>query len=180
MGRAERVSPAWGPAFVRDGAILAGVTLTAVAATALAVSALGLGDEARGAFSLTLPVPQGSGGDAVDIAVNNMRVTVLPLGAALLVSWYRRARRTLDALLIILLAINVALVGVALGGYGWRLADALAWHGPLEAAGFAIAGAAYTAARRSPLGYRPLAWHAGCSWVMLAAAATLEVRGPLT
>jgi hypothetical protein len=167
-------------ALLRDGATLSAVTLVAVALTALAVLALGLGDDARARFALTLPAPRGTWAHAGDILLNNVRVTVLPLGAALLVARLPVAgRRVLDVVLIAVLALNAALVGAALGAYGWPLARALAPHGLLELAAFAIAGAAYTAARRG-MGFAPrrVAAYTGLAWLLLAPAAALEVRRP--
>ena len=71
-------------------------------------------------------------------------------------------RLPLDATLGLLLALNMAALGAALGGYGPRLLEALALHGPLELAAFALAGGAYLAARARPAHHRP-PWRAAAA-----------------
>ena len=58
---------------------------------------------------------------------------------------------TVDAVLALAVAANVALVGSALGAYGERMAVAMLPHGPLELAAYALALALYLRARRGPI-----------------------------
>ena len=80
----------------------------------------------------------------------------------------------LDVVLGLAVAVNVALVGVALGAYGDRMAIAMLPHGPLELAAFTLALALYLQARRGPIpGRHVLAVGAACL-AGLALAALLE------
>ena len=65
-------------------------------------------------------------------------------------------------------------LGAAAGGYGPRLLETLALHGPLELAGFALAGAAYLAARTQQLTLPDLGTTAAVAAVLLLAAAWIE------
>jgi hypothetical protein len=97
-----------------------------------------------------------------------------------------RAGRTLvrlacDAGAVGLLAPSGALVAVALGAYGSRMAAAILPNGPLELAAFALALSVYRDARRRPVRAARALGHAATGLALLAAAALLETyAGPPT
>jgi hypothetical protein len=80
----------------------------------------------------------------------------------------------LDTLLALEAALNVLVVGAALGAYGNRMIAAILPHGPLELAAFALALALYLRARRGPLAPRRIAATALAGLGLLAVAAVLE------
>jgi hypothetical protein len=79
-----------------------------------------------------------------------------------------------DAVLALAVAVNVALVGGALGAYGERMAVAMLPHGPLELAAYALALALYLRSRRGPLPTRHVLAVGAVCLAGLALAALLE------
>lgn len=94
-----------------------------------------------------------------------------PLGAALLAA--------VDAVLVLSVAVNTILVGVAVGAYGTRMIAAILPHGPVEFIAFAVALALHLRARRGPLGARHILTTAAACLAVLALAAVLETFAPL-
>jgi len=112
----------------------------------------------------------GTPAEALDILLTNGRV----LAAITLAAWAAgrsgALRPMLDASVALTAALNVALVGVAIGAYGPR---ALAWlpHLPLEWAALACALAAYTQHRRTAQPLHTLAAPlAACAPLLVLAA----------
>ncbi|MEN3284324.1 MAG: hypothetical protein V7607_5464 [Solirubrobacteraceae bacterium] len=160
----------------RDVATVAGLLFGMAAFTCLAVCAVGLSRDVRHALALNVGGHRRPIADAIPIAVNNVRVTVTALGGSVIVARFPRARPVLDVALVAVLAINAALLGAAIGAYGGPLLEDLAWHGPLEVSGFAIAGAAYLdARRRASIRWQRLGSCIALSWTFLLAAAVLEL-----
>jgi hypothetical protein len=89
-----------------------------------------------------------------------------PLGTVLLAA--------VDSVLALETALNVALVGAAVGAYGRPMIIAVLPHGPVELAAYARALALYLRARRAPLARRRVAAVAATSAATLALAALLE------
>lgn len=87
------------------------------------------------------------------------------------------ARAGFDLLIAAIAALNVCVVGLALGAYGPRMARALAPHAPVELAAFSLALAAYWMARRQELAPRRLLGAWGGAMFLLALAAALETWG---
>lgn len=127
-------------------------------------------------------------GEAGSILLNNERF-VLGLGAAAWVEQFRLrqipiANRTFSPLTLLGLAVdiivplaalvNVALVGLAVGAYGWRMLGALLPHGPFEVCAYCIAANLFVTARRRPLARREWVAAGAASLVLLAVAALLE------
>lgn len=124
---------------------------------------------------------------AVSIFVNNAAVlgTIFAASAVVQSRWMTRAEparasaavvvlAAVDTVLALEVAVNVLLVGAALGAYGTRMAVAVLPHGPVELAAFARGLALYLDARRAPLATRnAIAVAAGCL-AALALAAVLE------
>ena len=122
-------------------------------------------------------VPQ-TPGQAVAIAAHNATLAAAPLSAAAIAQRLRPIQVGVEILLAALLITNSALIGLALGAYGARLAAAVAVHLPLELAAFSLAGGTYLAATAKALGHRTLAaTAAGCA-VLLTAAAVAETYLP--
>jgi Stage II sporulation protein M len=124
---------------------------------------------------------------AVAIFAGNARL-LAAIFAAILVAqspWLagREARRgpllsvltaAVDTVLTLSVAVNVALVGAALGAYGQRMVVAVLPHGPLELAAYALALAVYLRARREPIAARHVIAVAALCLGGLAVAALLE------
>ncbi len=146
--------------------------LTALAA-ALAAGLPGAAELVRDALALDLqPDPQ-QPSETLTITLTNLRVAALPVLGALAVTHAAHARALFDALLAVVLGLNVALVGAAIGAYGpVRLAPWL-MHLPLEWAGLSLPLAAYLHAR-SRRSTRPSAL-----LVLLAATTALLAVGAL-
>lgn len=124
---------------------------------------------------------------AVSIFAGNARLLAAVFGAILVAQspWLagRDARRgpvmnvltaAVDTVLAFAVAVNVALVGGALGAYGERMAVALLPHGPLELAAYTLALALYLQARRGPIAARHVLAVGAVCLGGLALAALLE------
>ncbi len=172
-------NPLRGPA-----AIVAAATAIA-ALVAVAVIVLDACTSVRALMPLRLPARSGSWHAALSIYTHNLAVAAIPLLAATAVGRPQgptlRWRRTVDALLATILAVNAARVGAAAGAYGLPLIRYLALHGPLELSAFAIAAVPYLRARSDPGQAGPIVGRAAlvCA-ALLALAAVLEVRRGLT
>ena len=124
---------------------------------------------------------------AVSIFAGNARLLAAVFAAILVAQspWLagRDARRgpvmtalvaAVDTVLTLAVAVNVALVGAALGAYGNRMAVAMLPHGPLELAAYALALALYLHARRGPIAARHVLAAGSVCLGGLALAALLE------
>jgi len=141
---------------------------------ALCVAVAGQGAAARAELGFTFPAAAREVGAGAALAAHNARYVAAVLLACFAVAGVPALRPFLDAGLAALLGFNAALIGVALGAYDLRLARALAVHGTLELAAFALAGGAYLRARRGALGPRALLGAGAASFVLLSAAALVE------
>jgi hypothetical protein len=129
-------------------------------------------------------------GEAGSILLDNGRF-VLGLGAAALLAQLivrgTRAKKPTDAIrmlaplsiavdAVVLLAVlvNVALVGVAVGAYGGRMLVALLPHGPFEVCAYCIAANLFINARRRPIARREWLTAGLVCAGMLTLAAVLE------
>jgi hypothetical protein len=121
------------------------------AATAVLVRALGADPAARELLGFRFDPPARQPGEALRVAATNLRLVAAGLVAAWAVTSRPRLRLPFDITLALLLALNVGAVGLAVGAYGTRAVHAVALHGPLELAAFALAGGAYLAAREGQL-----------------------------
>jgi hypothetical protein len=152
--------------------------LLAAAAAALVaclVAATPAGDLVRDSFDAYLHHRPGDPGRAAYIFARNAGVGALFLACAWLVANQPGQRRALDAFVIGACAVFVVRFAVMVGGFGWPVVSYMATYGPIEAAGLAVAAAAYLSARsRSALSVRDLAPVASCSLALLLIAAILE------
>lgn len=152
---------------------------TAAAISALAMTAAaavlvtGSSDDARSLLGLDFRGVNRSPGDAISIAADNAALVggVLVCASAL----PRLSRRlVVDALLATILALNAAILGIAIGAYRVRAITALAPHAPLELAAFSLAGGAYMQVRKQAITTRSLTLVAAACAVLLVAAGFLE------
>ena len=158
----------------RHAARVALATLALIASIGVLVWTRGAGDEARELLGFRFDRPGRHPGDAIGVAATNLRLVAAALVAAWSLRICPRLRLPLDITLAAVLALNTVAAGVALGAYGPRLLGAVAPHGPVELAGFALAGGAYLAARAGQPGAGRLALAAGGAVVLVAAGAALE------
>jgi hypothetical protein len=171
-----------GPAAV---ALAIAALVVVVAATAAVVDAEG----ARRALGFTFEGVPREPGEALSILANNLRLAFAAVGACLVAHLLRptltsralervpaRALVTIcDATLALACVGHVLIAGVALGGYGGRMAAALLPHGPLELVAFSLVLSAYLRARRGGLAPRRLAATSGACASLLLAGAVAEV-----
>jgi hypothetical protein len=145
------------------------------------VVALMVRAETRGFLRYAFPQSSLGLGGAARILSNNLGLVATPLGAATLLvlaegnQW--RPRRLIvagDAVIGLLVCINVLVVGASLGAYGARMVRYTLPNGPVELAGFAVAISAYLDARGAALGWNRLIRLAAASACLLAVAALLE------
>lgn len=163
------MTAAWAPvAAVAGGAV--GIT----SLVAVAVVATGSRSAARDYFALPFPGPSRQGGDVVQIAAHNGRYALGVMLSCVAVQAAPRMRPLLDVVLAGLLGLNAGLIGLAWGAYGTQLLRALALHGSVELAAFAVCGGAYLRARRGRLPARGLALAGGTCAVLIILAAGLE------
>jgi len=141
---------------------------------ALCVAVAGQGAAARAELGFTFPAAARELGAGAALAAHNARYVAAVLLACFAVAGVPALRPFLDAGLAALLGFNAALIGVALGAYDLRLARALAVHGTLELAAFALAGGAYLHARRARLERGELALATVGSLVLVLGAGLAE------
>ena len=161
---------------VRDTAriSIAGLLLAGVAA--LLVVVLGVEHGVRAWYGLHPSSPTAV--SPAHVFANNVQVCAIALLGGINVRVWPRARWLLDPILLGLVAINVLLVGAALGAYGAPLLRLIAAHALLELLAAGVAGAAYLhARRREPLSLSAVSWCAVATAGMLILAAVLEVHG---
>jgi hypothetical protein len=151
--------------------------LAAAAAAAIAclVAATPAADAVRDSFDAYLHHRPGDPGRAAYIFARNGAVAGVFLACAWLVANQPHHRRSLDVFVIGACGVFVVRFALMVGGFGWPVVRYIASYGPLEAAGLAVAVAAYLGARsRSDLSAREVAPAAIASLALLLVAAILE------
>jgi hypothetical protein len=151
---------------LRALARLAGVVTVVIGAIAL-LAEVTIAAQARHWLGFTFTGVPHRIGEASTILFNNERF-VLGLGAAawvaqlkvrksspydpgsvtvalMVLSWF------VDGVVLFAALVNAAMVGLALGAYGWKTVEALLPHGPFEVAAYCVAGNLYLNARRRVL-----------------------------
>jgi hypothetical protein len=121
------------------------------------------------------------------IFTGNLRLAAAPLTAALLLQLANRdggavkhGRALLDAIITIVLGLNIVIVGAGFGGYGPRMIRYALPHGPVELAGYCCALTVYTTARAGHPHTREAWLLPSASVALLAVAAVLEaVASPI-
>ena len=142
---------------------------------------------ARRLLSFAFPTRPPGLDAAWGIFTGNLRLAAAPLAGALLLHLADRhgdpvklVRTLLDAIIAIVLGLNVMIVGAGFGGYGPRMIRYTLPHGPVELAGYCCGLTIYTSARaRHP--HPRHAWLLpSASVALLALAAVLEaVASPI-
>jgi hypothetical protein len=173
------------PGSLRTSARLLGLLLFVPLALGTALHLVpGLPDLARQQQPLALRPDRPATAQAIYLLCENLRALAVPLlcAYALPTTQPRHRRRInlralLDAFLAFSVAANVAVLTVALAGYGpLRLAPWLP-HLPVEFGAMALALSSYLAARRGALRLRHLPVVVGAAALLLAVAAVLETWG---
>jgi hypothetical protein len=120
------------------------------------------------------PTPDGGVGEAASIAAGNARVLVAPFALCLLdLPSSRLGRCVGDLLVLVLVALNTILVGLAVGRWRGQLLPYIPQL-PVEWAALTIATAAWLISRDSHASRRRLAILAGATSLLLVYAAALE------
>jgi hypothetical protein len=125
-------------------------------------------------------------GEVISIWVNNMRLLVALMLAAVVARLARSDGApsgasthavlwTCDTVLVAVSAGHAVLVGAAVGAYGERMVRGLLPHGPIELAAFSIGLALYVAARRGAVAPRRFVALSAAAAGGLAVAAAAEV-----
>ncbi len=151
----------------RRSALVVAGALTAAAMTVAAIVRVGWADETRRLLGFPFTGVPARLDTAFSIFAGNARLLAAVLAAILVAQspWLAGGdghrgpvmgglTAAVDTVLALAVAVNVAVVGAALGAYGDRMALAMLPHGPLELAAYALALAAYLQARRGPLAVR--------------------------
>ncbi len=165
----------------------AGTAVLAFIALVAGVVAVAFAAGARDALQFGFAGVPRTAAEASSILLNNSRLLVVPFAGALVLHASRasaqdagaagglRVTRTVcDVLIGGLVALNAAVVGLALGAYGDRMVVAMLPHGPVELVAFSCSIALYLRARRYDLRAPVVARLVGLSLGLLAVAAFLE------
>jgi hypothetical protein len=158
----------------RDLAHVSATLTLATLVPAVAVAALPrLSGKVRHALGFELQPTPGSLQEAGAIAATNARVVAAVLLAAWAVARAPIVKPCLDAVVVLVVGANAALIGCAIGGYG---IGALPWlvHVPLELEALAVAGAAYRCSRANARTAPPYGGVIGGCAVLIAGAAIVE------
>lgn len=173
--------------------LLVSIALVAVAAVAGLIVHL----VAAGAYRDANPLNtdwHGDLSDAASIFYANARILAGLACGALLVGWVaslppaeqldgnpatiRRARLAIriscDAVIAVLVVLNAALVGAAIGAYGFHVAGRLVPHGLLEVPAFVLGLTLYLRAHRGQLTVKAGAWGFAAAVALLLLAAPIE------
>lgn len=152
--------------------------LLAAAAAALVaclVAATPVADAVRASFDAYLHHRPGDPCRVLYIFVRNVTIAGLFLASAWIVARQPGQRRALDVFVIGACAVFVLRFAVMVGAFGWPVVRYMATYGPVEAAGLAVAVAAYLGTRRRiDLRVRELVPAASAAAALLAIAAVLE------
>lgn len=143
--------------------------------------------EVRGWLRFGFAGVPGTLGEALGIFAANARLLVA-VGVATLTAQLRLrdearsqeagALRTLsrvcDLGLLVAALVNIAIVGMSIGAYGWRMCVATLPHGPVELGAYSVAIGFYRRARRRRISRRAALRAAAVATGLLALAALLE------
>ena len=153
----------------------------AIAVAALGVTLSGLADETRAVLDFGFDGVDRSPAEAAAIALHNAKIAAgVLVCAALAPRLAQHIRCSVGLILAIVLTLNAAAIGLAIGAYGTRALRALAPHAPLELTALSLTGGAYMHARKQRVSPLVLA-SVGCtSALLLIVAAALETYAGAT
>jgi hypothetical protein len=153
----------------------------AVVVTTLGVTRSGLADDVRAALGFGFDGVDASPAEVAAIALHNAKIAGgLLLCAALAPHITERGRGRVGLVVAIVLGLNAAAIGLAIGAYGRRALRALAPHAPLELAALSLAGGAYVHACKQRLTLLALVVIACTSGTLLVVGAALETYAGAT
>lgn len=155
----------------RASLTVAATLLAVTAVTAAIVRLAGVDADARAYLRFTFAGPDAS---AAHLALHNARIVGGVLLAAVAVPGIGRARIVVDVVVGVVIVGNAVAIGVAVGAYGERAANALALHAPLELAALSVSAGALKQAHHGRLPVAALAGAGATSAVLLTAAGALE------
>jgi hypothetical protein len=175
-----RPSPSRAGHIARSTLVCAALALAVAVLAAAAIVLAGLADDARAVLGFRFGELARSPSAALAIALQNVKLAAGTLACAAAAPRLPPGVRVLVGLwLAALLVLNAGVVGVAFGSYGTRLVGATALHLSVEFAALSLAGGAYLAAVREPLGAPQLAAVGMACLLLLAVAAVLETYARL-
>lgn len=120
---------------------------------------------------------------ALTIFAGNARILVCVVAAAVIVQSPWCAGRSsrgvvvvslLDTVVVLQTALNVLLIGAAVGAYGPRMIAAMLPHGPAELMAFSLALSLYVRSRHQAVSGAAIVWNGVAGLSLLLAAALLE------
>jgi hypothetical protein len=153
----------------------------AVVVTTLGVTLSGLADETRAALGFGFEGVDSSPAEVAVIALHNAKIAgEVLLCAALAPHVTERARDGVGLLVAVVLGLNAAAIGLAIGAYGTRALRGLAPHAPLELAALSLASGAYLHACKQRLPLLALMVVACTSGILLVVGAALETYAGAT
>jgi hypothetical protein len=174
------------PGTVRQLAAIVAVLMLALLAVAIVVHVIAASG-ARALLGFAFPAGAHGPGAAWGIFTGNLRLAMAPLAGALMLALADRDRKgrkagraLLDAILTIVVAVNVGIVGAGFGAYGARMIRYTLPHGPIELAAYSCAITVYLTARTGRLQIRAAWVLTAATVLLLAVAAVLEaVASPI-
>jgi len=174
------------PRTVRQLAAIVAVLMLALLVVAIVVHVTAASG-ARALLGFAFPADAHGPGAAWSIFTGNLRLAMAPLAGAVLLALADRNRRghnagraVLDAILTIVVAVNVMIVGAGFGAYGTRMIRYTLPHGPIELAAYCCAITVYLTGRTHRLHTRTAWMLTAATVLLLAVAAVLEaVASPI-
>jgi hypothetical protein len=160
-------------ALSRSSTIHAAIWIITLAPAVVVVAIPGLSRAMRNVLRFEPRPTPGTLHEVAHIASANGRVLGALLLAAVAVTMAGRLRPLLDATVLTMVAVNLALVGVALGAYR---GTAIRWlpHLPFEWTALALAVTAYFRRRGGDAGFKPLVRDLPCAAALVVVAAAIE------
>jgi stage II sporulation SpoM-like protein len=153
----------------------------AIVLTAVAVTLSGLRDDTRAGLRFGFDGVDPSLAEAASIALHNATIAGGVLLCGVLAPHLTpRARCSIGLVVAVVLGLNAAAIGLALGAYGTRALRALAPHAPLELAALSLPSGAYLHACKQRPTLPALVVVACTSAILLVVGAALETYAGAT
>ena len=175
MTGSARKPPSRAADIARSTVVCGALALAVAVLAGAAIVLTGLADDARVVLGFRFGELARSPTVALAITLQNVKLAAGTLACAAAAPRLTPGVRVLVGLwLAALLVLNAGVVGVAFGAYGTRLLGATALHLSVEFVALSLAGGAYLAAVREPLGVRRLSAVGLACLLLLVLAAALE------